>query len=337
MKKFVLFVLVSSICACNAISYAFEYKSVPTPKKLNDLVLSDYARTSYQSFLNNKIEESIRKEDKNLIYSPLSCFYINTIDSFLNNHGDLTFLKEFVENTNVYVNDYFHFDCLPCVATTKELGEDTIKSLNDNYVSVFTGNTSQLENSVSKLYGRRIKLNNRISNIISEINITASYYIPLTIVGKDTFEGATQSNPTYVSGIASGRYKETTDYLIFEIPVNSIKMRILMPKGDKKTCDFDFNLLNQQELDCEEVGIEYLMPKFSINQSCVLVDDNCPYIYQNNTFKFDEHGIKASSASIKGPTSPSDYKEITVKVNRPFIFSLNCYSVPLFYGEINSI
>ena len=338
-KRVIALSFVVFLSACQP--KASEHISKAPLKANKDISYSSTIIKDYSAFLSKKNEEIVRIKGTNFLYSPLSHYCVYQLDKFFKDLSNLSELKEFATNANVDNGKTlpFSFSCLPAVASTDSLDDQVVKTLNSNYVSTFEGSIKQLNNSLSSFYGRKINLTNNGRFLMSEVNVDSRFPAPLKSAGTDKFYGDKEYTAKYVDGENNNYYLETSDYYLFDVDINAVTMRILLPKENKSIGDFEFALLNQTI--SQKVGIEYTLPEFSLKNSLDLTratsSGDSDITYQNNIFEFNRYGVKASSFTIKGPTSSKDIEGVKIKVNRSFLFSLNYQEMPIFYGEVDSL
>lgn len=333
----IIYSLVLALCGCS--SNAEVHLAKAELKGAPNFSFAERTVNTYKEFLVLNKDKDLRKENENFLYSPLSFYFVYQLNNYFENNASLEELKSFASQTNVSDNNKFSFSCFPAVASTNDFDEQVINDLNSNYVSAFSGSINELSKSLSSFYGRKISLANNGRYLLSEVSVDSQFYLPLTVKGKDKFYGSKTSTVNYVSGKSSSSYQELDDCYLFDININKVELRVLLPKENKSTKDFDFSYLNQ-ELQ-ETARINYTIPEFSIENNLDLTNllgkDNGTLTFQNNSLKFNRYGIKASSFTVNGPTASDPTIDIEVKIDRPFMFSLNYLSTPLFYGEVNHL
>ncbi len=337
-KNLCIILAVFSLCSCSSFNKAKENLSTTSKKQSKDITYSVEDLNDYYAFLEGNSVDKIRKEGSNFLYSPLSHFFVNQLENYFNKTSGLTSIQHLASKTNVESGKNFIFSCLPAVASTSPLYDELVQELNNNYVSTFMGTAKELENSLKSFYKRDISISNNGRYFLSEINVDDRPFVPFKDEGKGPFHGEKEYTAKYFSGEGANSYKETDEYQMFDASIYQTVLRILLPKMNHHTKDFDFSLLNQT-ID-EQKGIEFIIPSFSIKQSVDLSqisDSHEGFMQQSNIFELNRYGVKASSFTIKGPTSTAPIETIKIKIDRPFLFSLSYKSIPLFYGEVNCL
>lgn len=336
VKRICVMLTVFSLSSCSSFGRARENLSVASKKQSKDISYSAEDLRSYNEFLETIDADKMRSDGSNFLYSPLSHFFVHQIGCYFDGVSGLESVKQLASKTNVECDKNFAFSCLPSVASTFDLDDEVIKELNDNYVSTFVGTVSELKNSLKSFYKRDIPISNSGKYFLSEINIEDYPYTPFQDKGKGPFYGEKEYTAIYFSGKGINSYKETDEYQMFDVSIYKTVLRILLPKENYHTKDVKLCLLNQT-ID-EQRGIEFTIPAFSIEQSIdlsQLSNGHEGFVQQTNTFELNRYGVKASSFTMKGPTSTAPIDTVMIRVDRPFLFSLSYMSVPLFYGLVN--
>jgi|GEM_PF-1582402 len=314
---------VLALASCGK-SYAQE--NVAKPKALNAI----QAPSAEQKALvdGKKAAEAIVATQGNDVYSPVS----EAMTDFLEAGGEksLASFKTLTEILNVSFENFSLKTLGAAAFWGQKPTEEKVNAYNESYASVFQGGRKEVDNSLSRFYGRDIQTEYP-NNFLNSIEVSDRLAMPLE-TKKLPFAGS----GSYVYDVKAGlgSYREEENYTVVSLPIAKTSLRFLLPKEGVALSTINPSAV-LDELPTEG-KVEATYPEFSV-KGYHEKRTTLSMQYQDCSFRSNRYGIEGKAFTHHGGGAIDPSGTLNIVIDRPFYFASYYQDIPLFLGRIASL